>query len=348
MNGIFSFLSSSMDNALDAFVVKVSSSLAAGIAPIVVSGVTIYILCYGLAVMRGEVHDPVNTFVWKAIKLSMIFGFSLSAGVYQSEIAGGANDIASGLVQLVSPNNADGVFAALDQFDALGGQFSQEMIEGGTALLPIGGYGDILCGYLVLFADVALLGICGGWALVAKVSLTFVLAFGPLFIASLAFPPTAKFFDAWFGKVMNYILLMVFMAAVTTFAVEIATSYMNTIGANIGAVNKVSAVFGFILLSFVLVLVTWQMPNIAASLAGGSALSGGGFGNLLIGVAMGRNSGGGKGGKGDSSGGGRNGGGSIKDISGGGGSGGRGRDSGGSRVPAYRRATVDRMQGKRH
>jgi len=274
VSGIFTFLTASIDSALSAYVTTVSTKLTMILAPLAALALSIHYTLTGMAVMRGEADGSMPKLAWSCAKHSMIFGIALSAAAYQEWIIESVSAITSLLVQAASPEGATSLAGALDQMDAQGGDYAMVVLGHGMTLIPVGGYLDILAGLLILISNLVLMALVGAWGILAKVALTFVLAFGPLFISLLAFQATQKFFDAWLGKVVNYMLLTAFMAAVTTFAMRIAGSFVSQIAAATDSSNSLSDAFGFALLSITLIILTWQMPNIASGIAGGAAVSG--------------------------------------------------------------------------
>eukprot|EP01037_Dinobryon_pediforme_P019005 gene19005-19350_t len=335
MNGIFTFLTASIDSALSVYVTTVSTKLAIVVAPLVASSLSIYYILMGLAVMRGEVDGSVPKLAWSITKHVMIFSIALSTAMYQEWIVETVSAITSMLVEAASPNGATSLAGALDQMDAQGGQYAMVAFNHGLSLMPVGGWLDILAGLVILVSNLALIALVGIWGIIAKVALTFVLAFGPLFISMLAFPVTKKFFEGWLGKVVNYMLLTVFMAAVTTFSMRIAGSFVSQLMAAGDTSNSLSDAFGFALLSVTLVILTWQMPSIASGIAGGAAVSGpSGWAAALVASSRGG------GNSGDSS----------KSSKGGGEVTGVAEKteksagmSSGRRTPAYQRATMDQL-----
>jgi len=348
---IYTKLGASIDNFLGTYVNNVSSSIAIGITPLVIVGLTIWILMYGYAVMRQEVQDPINTFLKNVLKFAFVFGIALGGGVYQNEIVGSINSFQDGLVSLVTQPtgitsvNGNSIYEVIDGLDEKGVEVGLGMIEHGASLLPIGGYLDIIAGLLVMLANVCLLLVCGGFAIMAKVALSFVLGLGPLFIACLAFPPIEKFFDAWLGKALNYVFLIIILAFSIGLSVSIADTYMTHAMASQNAIpapNSIAEAFAIVLLYGALLIFVYQAPHIASGLVGGVSLSGGGIAQMALGTALGRI---GSGSNKNSDGPGGN---SIENVggaSGNNGGSGNGSNGGGQsapRVPAYRRASRGR------
>ncbi len=355
--GIFTGAGRSIDSFVNTHVTSVSSDVAAAIAPTVAIGITLWVTLYGLAVIRQEVSEPLGMFIKNLLKFSLIMSFALGGGLYQSEIIGAIYGLQDGLVSAVTQPTGttsiagSNIYEVLDGLDEKGTELAFVMVGGGMSKLPVGGWLDLLAGVIVFSANTVLLILCGGYVLLAKASMAFVLSVGPLFIACLAFPPAAKFFDAWAGKVMNYVLLMVVLAFTVGLSIGISDAYAAKIlisGQGPDPSNPLADAFSLATLYGVLILVIRQSPNIASGLAGGASLSGGGFG-LFASAVAGRLAGrsGGSGGKSE--------GGSIEGAGqgsaklgsdarseGGAGSGG-GPSAGTGRKPAYRKATMDNL-----
>jgi type IV secretion system protein VirB6 len=350
-SGIFVFVGTSIDNALATFVSTTSSSLASAITPMVTAAVTIWVLMYGWATMRGEVQEPVSQFSWKAFKIALVLGFALSAGIYQGNVVSAANGLADGLTAIVAPNGSTNIYSALDQLDGQSFNLMQMFWERGSNLMPWGGYGDLVAALVVALCSSVLLLVAGGFVMLAKVAMALILGLGPAFIACLCFPPVAKFFDAWLSKIMNYIILLVLMASIAGLAISIFGTYLNSLNQSASETNALGDAFNLFILCGSLCVIALQAPGIAAGLAGGAAISG--AGSLIAGAIVGsaRKGGGGK----QPAGAGAPSGGSITGGGGGGGGGGSGGSGssagagvggGSNRIPAYQRATNERLLGR--
>lgn len=285
--GIYSGLGQAVDGFLATYVLNVSSTIALGITPIVASGITLWAILFGYAVSRGEVDEPFNIFAWKVTQISIILGFALSGGIYQREIVETVYALQNGLAKLVTPNSGivsatgNNICELIDSLDEKTADMGLFILMRGASKLPIGGWLDLVAGLLVLFANTVLIVMCGGFVLMAKVAMAFVLGTGPMFIACLAFPPVRKFFDAWFGKLMTYLLMVVVLAFAVGLSISIADSYLqHALSANAeiaDPVNQIKEAFALFALYITLCIFVYQAPQIAAGLSGGTALTGGGL-----------------------------------------------------------------------
>jgi type IV secretion system protein VirB6 len=288
---LFVGLGQSIDNLTNSFVLGVSSSISVAIAPLVATGFSIWITIYGYAVMRNEVSDPFNVFFKNVIKNAFISVVALGVGFYQDHIIGSIYGFQDGMVATVTKStsitsiNGSNVLSVIDNLNDKGGELAGIIMAAGLVKLPVGGYLDIIAGYVVIFANAVLMIVCGCLALNAKLALALVLALGPLFIATLAFPVTARFFEAWMSKVLNYVLLTILLALSVAASIAIADSYLtnaiNQVQSPLEPVNRITESVNFFVVYIILAVFTLQTPQIAAALSGGVSLSGGGFGQAI-------------------------------------------------------------------
>lgn len=358
MTAIFVGVGASIDSFLATYVNTVSAKMSIALVPLMASGITLWVILYGYGVMWNEVSDPVSVFLKKTLKISMITAIALGGGIYQSEIITAVYGFQDGIAAIMSSATGStsvsgngGFMQILDSFNEKGSELAFVIIGAGMAKFPMGGYLDLLAGVVVFAANCAILIVSGVFVLVTKVAMAFVLGMGPLFIAALAFPVTAKFFDAWLGKVVNYSLLVGLYAAMIGLAISICDSYLvHTLDSfNSGASNALADAFSLLTLYGVLIGVMMQVPHIASGLGGGASVTSGGLGQMALGAAR-KLTGGGSGRENKESPSNASSGGGVEHQSGGSsGNGGgiSGASSGASSAPAYRRATFDAMQRKR-
>lgn len=288
---VFVNLGQSIDNFTNSFVLGVSSSISIAIAPLVVTGFSIWITIYGYAVMRHEVSDPFNVFFKNVIKNAFISVIALGVGFYQDHIIGAIYGFQDGMVSTVTKStsitsiNGSNVLTVIDNLNDKGGELASIILAAGLVKLPVGGYLDLFAGLIVFIASATLMLVCGFLALMAKLSLAMVLALGPLFIAALAFPVTARFFESWMSKVLNYVFLTILLALSVAASIAIADSYttnaISQLQSSPEPVNRLTESFNFVIVYIILATLTIQTPQIAAALSGGMSLSGGGFGQAI-------------------------------------------------------------------
>jgi type IV secretion system protein VirB6 len=255
MSGLFTAVGGTLENGMGTYVTNVSSALSGAIVPALTTAVTIWVVAYGLAVVRGEAHESVPAFAWRALKLAIILAFALGSGLYQGQVVTAINGATAGLAQTiqsaaanagagnpgcgsvsgssVTGTSAGSIYQTLDCYDqqvdiVMDAYFDQATHEGFSMSGMIAGIGDFLCGLVAAFGGSIFLIILAFEVVMARMLLDLVLGLGPIFIACGAFGPTARFFEAWSAKVANYALLQVLVAAFLGMALTAFSSDLTT------------------------------------------------------------------------------------------------------------------------
>jgi type IV secretion system protein VirB6 len=314
---MFSYIGGTFFSYVDQYVNQVSAQLSLYVAVVALAAATVYYIFVGYAVMRGEVHEPIKTIVWRSVKMAMILFVACSAGIYQTEVIGTINTVSASLMSSVasvnngSCGNAAGGNAALLAlldcntakgmlvFDSIMKDFSTLHWYDLTQLLMLGSAAIIyaLCYGLLLIA-------VGLDFFMNMLTLQLVLAVGPLFVGALAFEPTKGFFDGWKNKIVYCLILQLFIMILIGMAFAVINNYIIKSGfitmdggfiSNLG--NELAAMKAVFSLCVVIVIFSYmftKLDNIAASITGGGD-SGSGLGMVATMYALGRMaSGGGK------------------------------------------------------
>lgn len=335
--GIFITVGETLERGMSAFVNSTSSAIASAIVPIVTTAITLWVLLFGLAAMRGETHEPVPAFAWRGTKIALIMAVALSGGIYQSEVVGAVNGFAGGLAQVIAQSADNGgacttsvatdtsIYTALDCYDqktdTIVEAYYTQAVHDGAVLQIVAAIGELIGGTLVGLAAGMFMIVLAGEVVVARVGLDLVLALGPAFIACAAFPPSARFFDAWVSKVAYCVVLQVLIAAFLAMALAAYSQELNAfvlpaggtgtgstsigqsalawLGAATGSstssvtsggdgsasLNAIASALGLVVTTLLLAWVGLKLHHFAAALAGGSA-GVSGVGAFIAGFAM--------------------------------------------------------------
>ena len=273
MSGLFTAIGGTLENGMSTYVTNVSSALSSALVPVVTTAVTIWVIAYGLAIVRGEAHEAVPAFAWRGLKVATILAFALGSGIYQQQIVTAISGATSGLAQTIqTASNATGggnpgcgsvsgssvtstsatsIYQTLDcydqQIDLVLDAYSEKATHEG--LSPSGlaaAIGDIVCGFVAAVGGSIFLIVLAFEVVMGRMLLDLVLGIGPIFIACAAFAPTARFFEAWTAKIANYALLQVLVAAflgmaLTAFSTELAPFQVTTSAPGTNAAALVAA-----------------------------------------------------------------------------------------------------------
>ncbi|AJW97138.1 type IV secretion system protein [Burkholderia gladioli pv. gladioli] len=274
MSGLFTAVGGTLENGMSTYVTGVSSALSSALVPVVTTALTIWIIVYGFAVVRGEAHESVPAFAWRGMKVAIMLAFALGAGIYQSQVVTAVEGATAGLAQTiqtaaanagagnagcgtvsgasVTGTSASSIYRTLDCYDrqidiVMDAYFNKATHEGFSMAGIVAGIGDFLCGLVAALGASVFLIVLAFEVLMARMLLELVLGLGPLFIACGAFSPTTRFFEAWTAKIANYALLQVLIAAflgmaLTAFSADLAPFQVTTSAPDANASSLTAAV----------------------------------------------------------------------------------------------------------
>ena len=302
---MFGLLGTWLGDFLNGYVFSIVSTLAAGLRPIALIWLTVWIANYGLATMRGEASDSLSVFGWKMVKVSFILAFALGSATYMDIVAGTANGMQDSMSTVFIRGGAYGdsaptsVFGALDTAnDTANGLLKKLWGDAGITRLDL-----VLASLIFSLGTVIFLAFGLIVTIMAKMIMAFALAIGPIAILTLLFKPTAKFFDAWLSFMLSAIVLswFVFFALGLSFFVEqhlITALDLSGAFSPAGAVNALEGAGTYLTFMVGLAVVLWQAPHYSSALTGGATMGTGA--EMLAGFAgarMGSGKGGGQGGE---------------------------------------------------
>jgi type IV secretion system protein VirB6 len=106
----------------------------------------------------------------------------------------------------------------------------------------------------------------------SMVSISMLLALGPLFIAMLFFSSTKKFFEQWIGQLANYALVTILVSLVGALLLGVVRSTTASAVASGSAVSIAEAVCVCVMCVLIFLIIR-QTTSIAAGLSGGIGLT---------------------------------------------------------------------------
>jgi len=277
---LFQFVGDSVTNATNAFVVPAANKLIDSLTPIVMSCVLCYITLMSYAMTFGHIQQPFATFIKTSVKIIVVSAFALNADTYATYVMGTFSGLESGLAQAL--NTASTTDAPQTIYQTLDASINKGFGMVGTCWEHANEAGwtnfGSMAGWMVtaslIAAGVGVLSLLGGAIVImAKFSLALMLGIGPLFILCLMFPMFSRFFDAWFSQVLNYILTIVFVAVVLSFAMAIFNAFIGQV--NLDGDGTTNPMFVGLQVLFVCFILGWLIKNVgqkAAALAGGMSV----------------------------------------------------------------------------
>lgn len=269
---MFTHLFNAIDTATKTYVTDISSKAIVMITPFVSVGLTMAFIVYGWLVIRGAIDMPVSEFLNRCLRINIITSIALTAGLYQPEITeliinipnDLSNVLLNGSVKAVTSTDLNKLInkAAESGFQRASEAFEEAAFLGSEGLLYS------LFGILILLATSFLVAIGGAFILLAKITLILLAGLGPLFIIALLWQPTYRFFEQWITQLLSYIILIVLIAAVSSFMMNVFANYMIDLKFN-GTQNISYTLGGALILSIIFIVLLLKLSSISSALAKG-------------------------------------------------------------------------------
>jgi type IV secretion system protein VirB6 len=274
---VFTWVGSKFSAILSTYVLGVVSSLMASLAPLVLGVMTLWVVLYGWAVLRGEVAESVPTFVWKVFKIGLVLAFALQSALYIANVSDTADALATGvattfLPAAVDPTTVASSYALLDAFNDQASQLVLDLMkDAGITRLDL-----LLAAVICSIGNVIFLCIALFVVSLSKVFLAFVIAVGPIFLLGLAWRPTARFFDSWLSMVLNAVVLTWFAFFALGLSVYMGSAMVQSVNDHGGfdgpTFNAIGESLRYCVVMILMAIICFQAPSLASALTGGAAI----------------------------------------------------------------------------
>lgn len=232
--------------------------------------VMLYIVIYGVAVMRGAIQEPILDFAWRSIRIVAVILLATNAAAYQQYVTGVFfESLPKEISNAIAGSGLD--MKSGQPFD----QLLNKGVEVATQIYEQAGITNIAPALIaaILLVFTAISGFLQfAIMLYAKVGLALVLALGPIFIALMLFEATRTFGEAWTRQLANFVILHVLVVALIGLMLTTVGHFVDKYGANAASAGQ--SMVGAVAISAVLGLAAYialQLPEIAGALAGGGA-----------------------------------------------------------------------------
>ena len=230
--------------------------------------------------MSGKIDEPLIAGLKRIAILAVIFGVGLRLWLYNTVIVDTFYRAPAQLAAAVI-GSSDPV-ATIDVIWERGGSVAGILWAKGASL---SGFGYLVAGAIVWILIAVLCVYAMFLIALSSIALAVLLALGPLFIASLFFDGTRRFFSAWIAQLANYGLITILTVMIASLLLRIVQSYATQTAAR-GTGLLTMDTLDMILVAVLVFLVLRQVMPIAAGLAGGLALNSFGMLSRTVMMAM--------------------------------------------------------------
>ncbi|MDD2833375.1 MAG: type IV secretion system protein [Methylotenera sp.] len=262
-----------------------SETVIAGVRTFAKFTAIIFVFLYGWGMVTGQIKEPIQETWNRLFKLFAVVSIALSITAYKP-IAEFIWDLPTWLTDTLIPSS---IVTFLQNFLPVGTSdmplmlvsvFMSAVVQimtNGFQSSNIGGDTDPTAwaaAFGIGAAGVSLSAIVAGILLVAKFSLSVLVALGPFFIMSILFEKTKHYFDGWLAQVTNFIVVILIMT-ITIYilfpVILIAVSSYYLIMMLIGSLSLTESV-ELVTLMGIYIAIMRQVPTTAAALVRGYAV----------------------------------------------------------------------------
>ncbi|CAZ90448.1 Type IV secretory pathway, VirB6 component [Thiomonas arsenitoxydans] len=268
-----------IDSVLSGYVSSTSASIIGSFNGTATTLLAIYVALWGWMMIRGTINEPLRDGLQRIIKISLIWGFAMSVGTYQTQISswvfnapGDAAALISGGPSATPSSEMNFLDNAEDQVDMA---YQKETIQAGKdSTLGVPDIGEEIFAFVILVVG-SIMVLYGAFLyILSLVALAVLLAIGPIFIIALFFDASKPFFEKWIGMLFHYIFVVMLTAAVLGIILNVVNAYTTKANAAVmGSVNFTSTALPIVIISLVGALILMQVQTKAAALSGGVALA---------------------------------------------------------------------------
>lgn len=253
-----------IDGKLDTFLNARASSVMAEVSTPLRTALVLYVLLYGIAILRGSISEPILDFAVRSLKLALIYMLATTVAYSTFVTDPLFHGLPDSLARAIGGGSIPDIGSAFDQFFAHATYLAEKI---GHTATPINLAPWILAAVVyVIGALAAALGF--GVVMIAKVALALLIALGPIFVACALFEATRRYFFGWLSQALNYVIL--FALILTVF--QLVLSLVDQQWGQIDGGDPITGGMVFIALCLLGAIFFLQTPAIAAGIAGGASV----------------------------------------------------------------------------
>lgn len=245
---------------------------------------TVYVLFMGWQAISGNIKEPVLDLTKRLLKICIIAGLALKLAQYNVYITDvffkGPENFAASIMGTGSQT------AILDELLMGVWDVGTNFWERGS--LSAKGLGLCIAALMMYAVGIALSAYACFLIVLSKMATAVLIGIGPLFIVSLLFKTTKKFFESWISMLANYGLIYILVIAINSFILKIFNGFIGKVlAAAEQPESELADVAPLIVVALIGIFILGQIVPLASALSNGAAnLATFGVGNKIASGGM--------------------------------------------------------------
>lgn len=297
---VVEFLLERLGSDLQGYAADASTAIIGVIGPAAASLLVIYVLLWGVAIASGQISEPFTDGMKRILWMCVIIAVALTAGVYQDVVVDFFEQVPAELAKAMHTSggktvtDAESLAPILDDCIGKALGLGNAVWDNAVALNQLSLLGMTAEGLMLQLLAVILylsallaVGIAAATIFVANMGLALLLAVGPLFIVLALFPQTRRWFEAWLGQAVRFVVLFVIIAIVSGLIFPLLGGYYQSLTQGSFAEQALVNALKGIGVSIAVACVLVQLYSIATAIGQGAVVRIGDIGARLSGRASG-------------------------------------------------------------
>jgi type IV secretion system protein VirB6 len=265
MTAIFTLINTQINTLSQTFTSEVMENIATNITPVVIAGLTLWIVVFGLLIVNQTIQQSMQSFVMECLKIGVITGIALTGGIYQTTIASAIIELPEDFAKIAFKNPVD-TYAMADHIFTIGIDKGMEIIKSASFFTaPFDCIVKMVTGFGIIFSSLLLSCICGLILIIVKAEITIFASLGPLVIVALLFPIIKSWFSNWLSEIMSLCILSLVLAVNSIFILNLAESFVVAI---VEGENMILAALAYNVIVFLACLMFFSAKRFSSRIAG--------------------------------------------------------------------------------
>lgn len=252
----------------------------------------LYVVGIGITMMMGVISNDTGVqFLWTVGRIWLVSIAALNVGGLGTDIADNIFKAPDELAALVvSGTPAEG--GDITYVDSLLGQVwdiyekMKQVAYANANSLGIPELSTFIAAIMLLGCGMLMVVAGGSLLLLSKVLLGVLIAIAPMFVMSLLWNSTRRFFESWLNHVCGAIIMAVVSAVILKIILGIMSAYISVLPDSFEDTTAQISTLPVVAIALFSLVVFWQVPSLSSGLGGGVATSTMGLGNYAMGRAI--------------------------------------------------------------
>lgn len=256
-----------INGAVMGYITAISDNVYDIMIPVISGCMGIVIIWMAMKTFMGQSNDPFEEMLAKTLWMAVVTSLAGAGGIYQRDLAPivlnlpetislgliGTSATDVNLLDRIAINGVEKSILALNKF-------IDSPLSGILWLIVAGVY--IVCtGYMVLIG--------GGFIMVSKIMVGLLAALGPIFIYSLLFEASKRFFASWLNQIMYYSAMILFFSVIYGFFMDMFDRYTANLSWDSSTSNMIYSTLGAVFMGVMAHRALKEIPRLSASISNG-------------------------------------------------------------------------------